>query len=54
MITSADVLSRSTIITEDGRIFAAIALSLRCLFLDPGIHQVIIKIDSKGYSLALA
>ena len=29
-------------------------LSIRCPFLDPGTHQVIIKIDSKGYSLALA
>jgi hypothetical protein len=29
-------------------------LSIRCPFLDPGTHQVIIKIDSKDYSLALA
>ena len=29
-------------------------LSIRCPFLDPGIHQVIIKIDSKGYLLSLA
>jgi hypothetical protein len=28
-------------------------LSIRCPFLDPGTHQVIIKIDSKRYSLAL-
>jgi hypothetical protein len=28
--------------------------SIRCPFLDPGIHQVIIKVGSKGYSLALA
>jgi hypothetical protein len=28
--------------------------SIRCPFLDPGIHQVIIKIGSNGYSLALA
>jgi hypothetical protein len=28
--------------------------SVRCPFLDAGIHQVILKVDSKGYSLALA
>ena len=28
--------------------------TIRCPFLDPGIHQVIIKVASKSYSLALA
>jgi hypothetical protein len=28
--------------------------SVRCPSLDSGIHQVILKVDSKGYSLALA
>jgi hypothetical protein len=28
--------------------------SIRCPFLDPGMHQVIVKVDSKDYSLALA
>jgi hypothetical protein len=28
--------------------------SIRCPFLDPGIHQVILKVNSKDYSLALA
>jgi hypothetical protein len=28
--------------------------SIRCPFLDPGMHQVVLKIDSKDYSLALA
>ena len=28
--------------------------SIRCPFLDPGMHQVFVKVDSKDYSLALA
>jgi hypothetical protein len=28
--------------------------SIICPFLDPGIHQVILKVNSKDYSLALA
>jgi hypothetical protein len=28
--------------------------SIMCPFLDPGMHQVVLKIDSKDYSLALA
>ena len=28
--------------------------SIKCPFLDPGMHQVIVKVDSTVYSLALA
>ena len=47
-VTNDPLYKFNKIIVTDGN------FSVRCPSLDSGIHQVILKVDSKGYSLALA
>ena len=47
-VTNDPLYKFNKIAVTDGNFF------VRCPSLDEGIHQVILKVDSKGYSLALA
>ena len=54
-----DIIAKVTVTNEPLYRFDNIAVtdgdfSLRCPFLDSGMHQVILKVASKDYSLALA
>jgi hypothetical protein len=56
-LTLKDLIAKATVNNEPLYKFDNITVidgdfSIRCSFLDPGIHQVILKVDSKDYSLA--